>query len=505
MRASLRARLVWMAAVGTAVVVGVTSYLEKRVIEGAMESEALEAAGAAALGLAADVADHHDTEPTDADLADLVARYTPAVPTIRALTVVRPDGASVAASTEKVTPAGLLELGRQAIRQREMAVSAELPGPVRLVAVPMERDQRPYGAVVVTMSMEAVERMRRQTWMAALLFAPAAILVLTGLIDLLARRVVQRPLAGVHGTMRRAAAGDLEARAKVERDDEIGAVSLGLNAMLDRMSGFNAELRREVEHATGELRERNEQLVDSAQRLFAARHELARSQQLAVAGEMAASVAHQIGTPFNLISGYVQMILEDLPADSSAAIRLRTVQEQIGKVTRIVQDFLDQARRPVLLKRSTSPEGLVHNACELVRPTLEAAGIALRTQVEPALPEVEVDAGQIEQCLLNLMTNAIDATPRGGSLEVSARSGDGEVELEVRDTGCGIAPENLTRVFEPLFTTKHPGKGTGLGLTIVREVVAAHGGTIAVQSTPSRGTRITLRLPHAAAREAGHA
>jgi signal transduction histidine kinase len=118
---------------------------------------------------------------------------------------------------------------------------------------------------------------------------------------------------------------------------------------------------------------------------------------------------------------------------------------------------------------------------------------------------VEVDAGQIEQCLLNLMTNAIDATPRGGSLEVSARSGDGEVELEVRDTGCGIAPENLTRVFEPLFTTKHPGKGTGLGLTIVREVVAAHGGTIAVQSTPSRGTRITLRLPHAAAREAGHA
>jgi signal transduction histidine kinase len=439
----------------------------------------------------------------EAALAELVARYTPAVPTLRGLSVIPPDGGAVSASTERALPPGVLELGRQAIRQRELAVSPELPGPVRLVAVPMERDQRPYGAVVVTMSMEAVQRMRRQTWLAALLFAPAAILVLTVLIDLLARRVVERPLASVHNTMRRAAAGNLEARAEVQREDEIGAVARGLNAMLDRMGGFNAELRREVENATAALRERNEELLDSAQRLFAARHELARTQQLAVAGEMAASVAHQIGTPFNLISGYVQMILQDLPPGSPVAVRLRTVQEQIGKVTRIVQDFLDQARRPLLLKRPTPPEDLVRHTCELVRPTLDAAGIALLAAVEPGLPPLEVDAGQVEQCLLNLVTNAIDATPRGGTLEVLARAGENGVELEVADTGCGIDPDLLSRVFEPLFTTKQPGKGTGLGLAIVREVVAAHGGTVAVDSGPGRGTRVTLRLPALRALEAG--
>src|SRR5205823_2658271 len=160
------------------------------------------------------------------------------------------------------------------------------------------------------------------------------------------------------------------------------------NAMLARVADFSAALQREVDRATEQLRDRNRQLEESAQRLFATRHELAKSEQLAVAGQMAASVAHQIGTPLNLISGYVQMILQELPAGSSEAARLRTVQEQIARVTRIVQGLLDQAHRVALDKRPLPPADLVESACELARPALEARRITLTRTVSPGLPAV---------------------------------------------------------------------------------------------------------------------
>jgi signal transduction histidine kinase len=294
--------------------------------------------------------------------------------------------------------------------------------------------------------------------------------------------------------MRRASAGDLTARTPIRRRDEMGAVAEGLNSMLERVGDFNEALQREVRRATEELRETNRQLAESAQRLFAARRELARSEQLAVAGQMAASVAHQIGTPLNLISGYVQMIQADAPPASASAIRLRTVQEQIGKVTTIVQGLLDQARRPLLNKSEVAAGELVHGVCELARPSLAAAGIGLRTVVGPGLL-LDVDAGQLEQVLLNLITNSIDAMPEGGELLVTAGASGGYVEITVADSGTGIDPLHVGRVFDPLFTTKERGKGTGLGLTIARDVVAAHGGTIAVASRRDEGTEVKVRLP----------
>ena len=128
---------------------------------------------------------------------------------------------------------------------------------------------------------------------AALLFTPLAIFVLVAMLHALARDLVLSPVEDLLGTMRRASAGDLRARTPIRRRDEMGAVAEGLNSMLERVGDFNAALQHEVERATEELRETNRQLAESAQRLFAARRELARSEQLAVAGQMAASVAHQ--------------------------------------------------------------------------------------------------------------------------------------------------------------------------------------------------------------------
>ena len=495
---SLRARLLWLAGLGTALVVGGTTYLNQRLIEQAVEREAIDAAAAAAMGVAANLTER-DELPSGAELEALLADFTQAVPSLRALTVARITGQLhvVEASTDPHPPAGYERLVREAVATRELVVSSERAGSTRLVAVPLERDSRPYGAVVATLSMETVERLRREARTAALVFGASAILVLIVLLELLIHRFVHQPFRSIREAMDRASGGDLQARARAHRNDEIGVVAAGLNAMLERVSDFNAALQRAVQRSTSELRERNRQLMESAHRLFAARTELGRAQRLAVAGQMAASVAHQIGTPLNLISGYVQMILQDVPPDSVAAARLRTVLDQISRVAAIVQGLLDQARRPPLERRAMAPRQLLDGLIELVRPALESAQIVLECEAAEDLPAVSVDLGQAEQVFLSLITNSIDAMPEGGSLRLSARADETFVEFEVADSGQGIAPEDQPRVFDPLFTTKQPGRGTGLGLTIVRDVVAAHGGSVALCSQPGEGTTVLVRLPRA--------
>jgi signal transduction histidine kinase len=346
--------------------------------------------------------------------------------------------------------------------------------------------------------MDALLRVQRQSRQAALVFAAAAILLIALGLDLLGRRFVHRPLADVLRTMARASAGDLSARAPRVRADEIAMVAEGLNGMLDRMGGFNETLQAEVQRATAELRAANHALLEAAQRLFAARRELARGQRLALAGQMAASVAHQIGTPLNLISGYVQLLRSERPDGSPDAERLRTIQEQIGRVTAIVQSLLDQTRRPALVLRPLPPGELVEGLAGLVRPSLVGRGVELDLEVAAGLPALGADRAQLEQALLNLVTNALDAMPEGGRLSLAARP-DGEgVALVVQDSGTGIPPDDLPRVFDPLFTTKPPGKGTGLGLPILREIVEAHGGTVRLESRAGEGTAAVVRLPPAA-------
>jgi signal transduction histidine kinase len=219
----------------------------------------------------------------------------------------------------------------------------------------------------------------------ALWFVPAAIIVLTLLVSLPVRWFIHEPMSGIEKTMRRVADGDLGARAPVMRDDEIGAVARGLNEMLARMQNFNVELQHKVSEATQELRGKNEELVASYQRVFELREALARAQQMATVGQMAANVAHQIGTPLNLISGYVQMVMEQEGAESPASRRLRIVQEQITKVASIVRTMLDHARRPSP-KEPTDIAELVGRVAAVARPKLDASGVRIDLQVADDLP-----------------------------------------------------------------------------------------------------------------------
>jgi two-component system, NtrC family, sensor kinase len=496
-RLSLRARLGLSAAVVVAIVVGVTTLIEYRIVLNAVEAEAKDAAAATALGIAGELSERPAT-PTTADLDTMLFDFTRVEPALRSITVTGvagERGSDVITTDEAPTPEALLLSGRALREQRPASSTDTAARRLHFVAVPLERDHRLAGTVVVAVSLESALAVRREIETTAFAFAALATLALAVALDHLARGLVFRPLGAIRRVMARASAGDLEARVEEARADEIGAVARGLNAMLARLGDFNAALRRDVEQATRELREANRHLADTAQRLFGARRDLARSERLAAAGRMAADVAHQVGTPLNLVSGYVQMLLAEQPAGSREGEKLRTVRDQIAKVTTIVQGLLDQARRPALDRRATSPAALLEGVAELARPTLAAANVELALEVPGDLPPIFVDAGQIEQALLNLVTNSRDAMPEGGRLWLSARGLDGFVELAVGDSGHGLPAEIVSQVFDPLFTTKPPGRGTGLGLPIVREVVAAHGGTVDFATRAGEGTTVTLRLP----------
>jgi signal transduction histidine kinase len=283
------------------------------------------------------------------------------------------------------------------------------------------------------------------------------------------------------------------------RRDELGLIAAGLNEMLDQLGRFNRSLHDRIEEATHDLSLRNAQLAVSQSELFVIRESLARAERVAALGQVAANLAHQAGTPLNLVSGYVQMIRDDPATDERTRSRLRTVDAQIQQVTRVLRTMLDHARPPSKFERLALAE-IIERVREVAQPRLSRSDIRLQISVAERLPVIRADATQLEMALLNLVTNALDAMPGGGTLSIAARPGPNGVRIEVADTGPGISAEVIDRLFESWVTTKPAGQGTGLGLAIVREVVRAHGGSIAA-ANQATGALFVIDFPAATAGE----
>lgn len=494
--APLRVRLPLLVALVLSVVVSGAAYWEVRLFQSSMTVSLTENARATAQAVADDIEVNEDPA-SRTDLHELLHEFTYAFPSTRAILVVTMQAGepTAVASTSSAEGRDWLVLARQAITENQVVTSEPVKS-IHLVGVPIKREGRVWGAAVVTYSLASVDALRERARNVVLWVVPASVVLMTLLLDLLLRRMVHRPIAWIRRTMKRVRQGEMGARVPVIRDDEIGAVARGLNEMLAEMEGFNADLQDRVRDATGELRAKNEELVESYRRIFTLREALARADQMAAVGHMAASVAHQVGTPLNLISGYVQMLREEEGLDPGVTRRLAIVQEQIAKVTSIVRTMMDRAK-PRSEKARTDAVELLRRVAEVARPKLEAQGVRLELRSSP-VPPVMADAVQFELALLNLVTNSLDAMPSGGLLTISVGPAPGErVRIEVGDTGSGIHPELLPRIFEAWVTTKEAGRGTGLGLSITREVVTAHGGTISVQSEVGSGSLFTVELPAA--------
>jgi two-component system, NtrC family, sensor kinase len=330
---------------------------------------------------------------------------------------------------------------------------------------------------------------------ATLWIALSSILLLTLLIDQTARLLIYRRLAGMRQTMQRAAAGQLSARVAADGLDEIGVVARGLNDILEGLERLNQAVDVRLEAATETFLQKSAEIADSHREMAVLSDELARAGRLAALGQAAANMAHQIGTPLNLISAYAQLLLQSRSQEAEFVERLKAIQDQVAKVTAIVRAALDSSRPPVVPHERADLATLVKRVCRMARPMVDEAGVELDVIVPDEPTALLTDPVQLELALLNFITNSVDAMTSGGKLIVRLARMDDRLRLSIEDTGSGIPPELVAHIFEPWVTTKPQGKGSGLGLSIARQVVASHGGTIRVDNRPGNGAVFTIDLP----------
>ncbi len=334
---------------------------------------------------------------------------------------------------------------------------------------------------------------------------------------------VRRPIRLLNEAMEHAAGGNLSALVDV-RTGEIGWLSSSYNQMMrrlkqsmdenrsliERIRGFNEDLRRKVEAATGEVAGKNVQLEAANERLFLLQRRLTTLEKLATLGEIAAIIAHELGTPLNAISGHLQLLLQDPVADPAVASRLKVIDGQVDRLTNIVRGVLKAMRVPPPRLSPIDLKRVIGDVVDLFIPVAEKRTISIHLKLEESLPSVQADPEQLQQVFMNLFTNSMDAMKEGGVLSISTRQAAEDpatgfpagVRIDVSDTGLGMDEETARQIFEPFYTTRggeaaeaRASIGLGLGLSICRQILKNHDGEIAVQSEKGKGTVFTIFLP----------
>jgi len=302
------------------------------------------------------------------------------------------------------------------------------------------------------------------------------------------QRLVFRPVADLTQGIERVVAGEPRATVPVRRDDELGRVAAAFNRMTERLDDARQRVEAETDRSLELMRR------------------LRQTESLAIAGKLCSSIAHEVGTPLNIIAGRAELTLRALPKDSPLREDLDIIVAQIDRISRMIRAALDPFRQREPERAATDPRGVTDALRPLLQHFARSRGVTLSVSMPKDLPPVLVDPGHLQQVMINLLTNAIEATPSGGRVDVTAarRTDDDErpgVSIAVRDTGSGIAPELVPKIFDPFFSTKSSRDGSGLGLSICRDLARSNGSDIQVASTPGEGTTFTVWLPEAGAED----
>jgi signal transduction histidine kinase len=229
---------------------------------------------------------------------------------------------------------------------------------------------------------------------------------------------------------------------------------------------------------------------------------LVQADKLSSIGLLAAGVAHEVNTPLAVISTYAQMLAKQVADDSQKSLILDKIARQTFRASEIVNSLLNFSRASAASFGEVGLNRVIQEALSLVEHQILKTGIQVKAILEPNLPPVHGNAGKLQQVFLNLFLNARDAMPSGGTLEVRTWAEDSGVKVEVADTGRGIAPEHLHRIYDPFFTTKAALKGTGLGLSVTYGIIQEHGGSIGVANRRAGGAVFRIELPFAVSRPA---
>jgi signal transduction histidine kinase len=349
-------------------------------------------------------------------------------------------------------------------------------------------DQRP-GAIEIREPLSKLDELARGAFLRIIGLTGSLVLLSGCAALLLGVRLIGRPLDQVVQKMRRVGAGDFSGPLLLSGHGELDELAAGLNTMCEQLDEVRARVRSETEARIAAL----EQL----------RHE----DRLKTLGKLASGFAHELGTPLNIISGYAGMIAGGSLSSLEIAESAQTIKAQSERIANTVRRILDFARRRPGQRTPVDLRQLARQTLDLVVPLAQKRSVKLILADGDETAVVRADVEQMRQVLLNLTTNAVQAMPHGGNVEVTigpatARPPAGQADpgrqhvcISIRDEGEGISEENLPRIFEPFFTTKGPGQGTGLGLAIAEGIIREHGGWIAVESTPGKGSRFCVCLP----------
>ncbi|MDP1714576.1 MAG: cache domain-containing protein [Anaerolineales bacterium] len=297
--------------------------------------------------------------------------------------------------------------------------------------------------------------------------------VFSTLIALLISRNISGPIKKLVSASEQLANGNLDAKVDLASGDEFGKLAHRFNQMADV------------------LRERDERLKEFATK------KIMESEKLAIVGQLAASVAHELNNPLTGIVTYSHLMLEKIPCDDPTRISVEKIAGQADRCKDIIRGLLDFSRQRKPEKTLSNINSILRGCISLVENQAAFHNIQIVENYQDNLPLIVIDPSQIERVFMNLIINAAEAMNGGGKLTLATRlnSDDGVVEVEFTDTGHGISEENMNKLFEPFFTTKDIAHGTGLGLAISYGIIKSHQGAISVESEVGKGTTFVVRLP----------
>lgn len=333
--------------------------------------------------------------------------------------------------------------------------------------VPVVVDSRHYGYIHLSVSIKELSA-RIQTRQIRRITSIAAILGIGLLLSIILAKRYTRPIEEVVQAVRNVARGDLDQEMHTHRKDEIGELTDSFNEMIGKLKEERV------------LKER-----------------LRKAEQLAGLGQFSLSIAHEIRNPLNLISLSIDRIRKKYgPQDEDARLEFSSlignIKAEIDRVSLFAESFLEFSRPLELNLQEMDIAMLIRDVLELVRFKAEADRVAIRTHLG-SVPHVKLDPGLIKTCLYNIVLNAFQAMPEGGQITINTEKADDLVRISIKDTGIGLPPEKIAKIFNPFFTTKR--YGIGIGLAFTKRVVDEHRGKIEFKSVEGQGSTVTLSLP----------
>jgi two-component system NtrC family sensor kinase len=352
--------------------------------------------------------------------------------------------------------------------------------------LPVRTPDGRLGAIEIGESLKVEYAYMEKTVTAVTLTALALAVLTTLFAWALGARLIGRPMRILVEQARRVGAGDFATRLRPEGGDELGQLGREMDRMCDGLEIAAARVQSET------------------QARFAALEQLRHADRLTTVGTLASGVAHELGTPLNVIDGHAQLIREDASATDEQKQHANVISRQCKRMTAIIRQLLDFARRGRTYDGPCDVRGVVRDTLKMVEPLARARRVEI--EIEPGEDKVWARLGvePMQQVLANLMLNGVHAMPDGGTLSVRvAREADGDgsdgtVRIDVKDTGEGMDETTMQRVFEPFFTTKDVGQGTGLGLSVAHGIVSDSGGRIEVTSEVGAGSCFSVLVPEGA-------